>query len=592
MNRTRKMISLILVVMLLMTMIVPANAEDWICISCGSSVAGNFCNNCGSAKPVVESEDWTCPGCATLATGKFCSSCGTARPQAGTAVGVLNPDVQHAVAEATAHMPVTISSSPDKYTWYIRDYVGSNLASVGYTSLGGERRDQYGAGNLKLTLVTVDSTWVDVEDEMLLRKYVVIGQSPAANTELKYTFEKDSKGNEYSNLIDSKSYEEIDLLIAPINGVVYNDLIDMNLVQIDPAPDKYTCHIRNYVGKNLAAIGYTSLGGERRDSYSDTNIKLSLSTPDGTFIDVEDSDQLAQYVVIRQDVSPNSVMRLVYSKDSKGNEYSNLVESKSYDQVTLYLRKIVVLPKAETSAAKQEPSAATATVSSVPSATAGTTFSAKGFTCEVLPDDTVRIIGYTGHSASVSVSSSLNDHEVSAIGDSVFEGHSEIDTIIMWAKPTEIGARCFKGCTSLTDISIPSSVLTIGEAAFEGCTSLETVIMWAKPEEIKANTFKGCTSLTDISISSNTKVIGKSAFEGCTSMETVIMWGGTNIEEAAFRDCTALTDISINSKTEYIGDYAFYGCTSLESVILWSKKTKIGAEAFGNCPNLTDMTKW
>ena len=592
MNHMRKLASLILAAMMLMTMFASADAEDWICVSCGNSVTGNFCNNCGSAKPAVESEDWTCPGCGILATGKFCSSCGTARPQAVGAVGVLNADVQLAVAEATAHMPVTISPSPDKYTWHIRDYVGSNLASVGYTSLGGERRDQYGAGNLKLTLVTVDGTWVDVEDEMLLRKYVVIGQSPAANTELKYTFEKDSKGNEYSNLIDSKSYEEIDLLIAPINGIVYNDLIDMNLAQIDPASDKYTCHIRNYVGKNLAAIGYTSLGGERRDSYSDTNIKLSLSTPDGTFIDVEDDDQLAQYVVVRQDVAPNSVMRLVYSKDSKGNEYSNLVESKSYDQVTLYLRKIVGLPKSDNAAAKQEPSAAAEIVPSVPSAAAGTTFTAKDFTCEVLPDDTVRIIEYTGHSASVSVSSSLNDHEVSAIGDSVFEGHSEIDTIIMWAKPTEIGARCFKGCTSLTDISIPSSVLTIGEAAFEGCTSLETVIMWAKPEEIKANTFKGCTSLTDISISSNTKVIGKSAFEGCTSMETVIMWGGTNIEEAAFRDCTALTDISINSKTEYIGDYAFYGCTSLESVILWSKKTKIGAEAFGNCPNLTDMTKW
>ena len=41
---------------------------------------------------------------------------------------------------------VTIKQSPDKYTWYIRNYVGKNCASFGYTSMGGDRMDHYGAG--------------------------------------------------------------------------------------------------------------------------------------------------------------------------------------------------------------------------------------------------------------------------------------------------------------------------------------------------------------------------------------------------------------------------------------------------------------
>ena len=36
---------------------------------------------------------------------------------------------------------VTIKTSPDKYTWYIKDYVGKNVASFGYTSMGGHRMD-------------------------------------------------------------------------------------------------------------------------------------------------------------------------------------------------------------------------------------------------------------------------------------------------------------------------------------------------------------------------------------------------------------------------------------------------------------------
>ena len=43
-------------------------------------------------------------------------------------------------------IPAAINASPDKYTWYIQDYVGRNAAGFGYTSLGGDRMDHYGAG--------------------------------------------------------------------------------------------------------------------------------------------------------------------------------------------------------------------------------------------------------------------------------------------------------------------------------------------------------------------------------------------------------------------------------------------------------------
>ena len=55
--------------------------------------------------------------------------------------------------EITKHEEVTIKTSPDKYTWYVKEYVGKNLASFGYTSLGGDRMDHYGEGYIELALI-------------------------------------------------------------------------------------------------------------------------------------------------------------------------------------------------------------------------------------------------------------------------------------------------------------------------------------------------------------------------------------------------------------------------------------------------------
>ena len=54
----------------------------------------------------------------------------------------------------TPHMPVAIKASPDKYTWYIQDYVGRNAAGFGYTSLGGDRLERYGAGYVQFIFMT------------------------------------------------------------------------------------------------------------------------------------------------------------------------------------------------------------------------------------------------------------------------------------------------------------------------------------------------------------------------------------------------------------------------------------------------------
>ena len=57
----------------------PVQTDTWKC-QCGAINTGKFCQQCGRAKPADQGE-WTCPQCGTVNQGKFCQSCGTRKPE-------------------------------------------------------------------------------------------------------------------------------------------------------------------------------------------------------------------------------------------------------------------------------------------------------------------------------------------------------------------------------------------------------------------------------------------------------------------------------------------------------------------------------
>ena len=57
----------------------PAASEDgWKC-SCGATVSGKFCTECGSKRPEASADGWNC-SCGAVNKGKFCSECGSKKP--------------------------------------------------------------------------------------------------------------------------------------------------------------------------------------------------------------------------------------------------------------------------------------------------------------------------------------------------------------------------------------------------------------------------------------------------------------------------------------------------------------------------------
>lgn len=228
----------------------------------------------------------------------------------------------------------TIKQSPDKYTWYIKNYVGMNLANVGYVSLGGDLRDSYGAANIKIVPVSTDGTYVDVSNEEALQEYTVTGQNLKPNTEVKLEFSLDENGEEYDNLVSCSSIDDIVLTVKKA-GDSDNPKIDTPLTEIAQSPNAETRYAKDYVGRNLAAVGYISLAGDLRDTYGKGNIKLSPIADDGAFIDTGDIEALKQYRVVSQSIEPNT--EISFSFDP---QYDNVVASQSVQSIELKVTKV------------------------------------------------------------------------------------------------------------------------------------------------------------------------------------------------------------------------------------------------------------
>lgn len=197
-----------------------------------------------------------------------------------------------------------IKESPDKYTQYIRDYTGKNLANVGYTALGGFRADMYGNSWVKLTPVTKTGKYIDATDEELLKSYVVSKQDVKPNSELKYAYYVDPTTNEETNMVVKKSISEVLLYVKKVD--YKKDFGDPVEIKLPKTADATTWYIRNYVGRNLNDCGYNAMAGDRREAYGDATVILELVSEDGSFIDIKDEESLKNYIVTEQSVEPNT----------------------------------------------------------------------------------------------------------------------------------------------------------------------------------------------------------------------------------------------------------------------------------------------
>ena len=174
---------------------------------------------------------------------------------------------------------------------------------------------------------------------------------------------------------------------------------------------------------------------------------------------------------------------------------------------------------------------------------------------------------------------------VISIGNSAFRGCSGLTSLTIPSSVTSIGYSAFEGCSGLTSLIIPSSVTSIGESAFRGCSGLTSLIILSRVTSIGYSTFGGCSGLTSLTIPSSVTRIGNYAFEGCSGLTSLTIPSSiTSIGYSAFSGCSGLTSLPIPSSVTWIDELAFYGCSGLTSIYVYPEKVPIlGTGIFSGC---------
>lgn len=199
------------------------------------------------------------------------------------------------------------------------------------------------------------------------------------------------------------------------------------------------------------------------------------------------------------------------------------------------------------------------------------------------------------------------------IGSSTFDGCKSLESITIPASVADIGGSAFfscsslkridlsgvkriqnyafSDCTSLTEITFSSELVSIEGGAFNGCTSLTNIVLPDGISQLSSNTFYGCTKLTTIKLPKNLVVIENNAFYGCSSLTNLQIPQNVGvINEYAFNECSSLASVELPAGLGILGEYAFEGCSKLESIIIPENVVEIQNNTFSGCTSLTSVS--
>lgn len=135
---------------------------------------------------------------------------------------------------------------------------------------------------------------------------------------------------------------------------------------------------------------------------------------------------------------------------------------------------------------------------------------------------------------------------------------------------TKIPTGCCEEASGLTDVFIPSNIITIAPDAFRNCQSLKNISGGANVESIKYRAFNNCPALESFDFP-KLRIVDYDTFEKCTSLKNVVLPAGVVAirgvsYSGCFKGCTSLENITIPSTIVNLGYQSFVGCTSLKTI--------------------------
>ena len=186
---------------------------------------------------------------------------------------------------------------------------------------------------------------------------------------------------------------------------------------------------------------------------------------------------------------------------------------------------------------------------------------------------------------------------VESIGAAAFE-ESSLSEVLFAADSNilTIGSRAFFE-SAITQITIPSTVVSIDYYAFGYCESLKSVA-FAEGNALKGiyeGAFIGCIALEDIRVPDRVVEISEFAFYGCSKLQKLPFGENSSLKgiyDYAFAYSGISGDMIMPDSILDIGEYAFLGTRVTKVVIPDANKKNliIGIGAFEECKQLTEIT--
>ena len=213
---------------------------------------------------------------------------------------------------------------------------------------------------------------------------------------------------------------------------------------------------------------------------------------------------------------------------------------------------------------------------------------------------------------------------VTELGDGAFQNAFSLTEVAIPSSVVTVGGETF-GYTGLLAVSFPASVTTIRENAFDYCTSLESIqvdpanpsymsvngllfskdgttlvmapgaiVTCAVPQgvtSIAPSAFHNCQSLTQVVIPASVTGIGPFAFYQTRALTSItIPEGVTSLPEGMVLGDIALTTVNLPASLTTIGYGAFQSCIVLGSLTIPANVSSIGHGAFMSCMSLATLT--
>ena len=145
------------------------------------------------------------------------------------------------------------------------------------------------------------------------------------------------------------------------------------------------------------------------------------------------------------------------------------------------------------------------------------------------------------------------EYVVTSLGASCFKDCSGLTSITIPSSVTSLSESCFCGCRGLTSITIPSSVTSLGEACFLSCRGLTSITIPSSVTSLGASCFEWCSGLTSITIPSSVTSLGGDCFLGCLKLESVYFEG--KYCRSNYANLKIPTTSIIKVPTEYLQGY-------------------------------------